>query len=64
MAMRSAVPNDIDEYIANAPAAVQPVLSRIRATVAAAAPEAQEVISYRMPAFKGKGILLPRSVRA
>jgi len=30
----------------------------VRATIRAAAPEAEEVISYRMPAFRGHGILL------
>lgn len=48
----------IDAYIAAAPASVRPVLKRIRATIRKAAPGATEVISYRMPAFRGRGILL------
>lgn len=48
----------IDDYIASAPAEVQPILERIRATVRKAAPDAEETISYRMPAFKQHGILL------
>lgn len=58
MAMGSAAPKSIDEYISASPAEVQPILEKIRKTVAAAAPEAQEVISYRMPAFRGRGILV------
>lgn len=52
------VPQTIDEYIAGSPPEVREILETIRHTVRAAAPEAQEVISYRMPAFKGNGILL------
>ena len=56
--MDNAPPKSIDEYIAASPAAVQPILQKIRKTLAAAAPEAQEVISYRMPAFRQSGILV------
>ena len=49
---------NIDEYIAAAPADVQPILRKIRATIRAVAPNAEEVISYRMPAFKQHGILI------
>lgn len=51
-------PADIDGYIAEAPAKVRPILKKIRATIRKAAPGATEVISYRMPAFRGRGILL------
>lgn len=51
-------PATIDEYIEGFPRPVQQILKTIRATVAAAAPDAHEVISYRMPAFKQQGILL------
>jgi uncharacterized protein YdhG (YjbR/CyaY superfamily) len=51
-------PTSIDEYIAGFPPRVQTVLKKIRTTVAAAAPGAREVISYRMPAFAQQGILL------
>lgn len=56
--MRATVPATIDEYIADAPAAVQPILGEVRRVIRAAAPGATEVISYRMPAFKGQGILV------
>jgi uncharacterized protein YdhG (YjbR/CyaY superfamily) len=48
----------IDEYIATFPPRVQAILRKIRATVAAAAPDASEKISYRMPAFAQDGILI------
>jgi uncharacterized protein YdhG (YjbR/CyaY superfamily) len=51
-------PANVDDYIAGFPAEVQAILKKVRATVTAAAPEAQEVISYRMPALKQKGILI------
>lgn len=51
MAMSSALPKDIDEYIQGFPPKVRAILARIRRTVRAAAPEAVEKISYRMPTF-------------
>lgn len=54
----TATPADIDAYIAAAPVSVRPILKRIRATIRKAAPDAEEVISYRMPAFRGRAILL------
>lgn len=58
MAKDNSAPKSIDEYIAASPAEVQPILEKIRKTIAAAAPEAQELISYRMPAFRLHGILI------
>lgn len=54
--MRAAA--DVDRYIAGHPPAVRAILQRIRRTVHEAVPEATEVISYRMPAFKLHGILI------
>jgi uncharacterized protein YdhG (YjbR/CyaY superfamily) len=54
----STTPKTIDEYIAACAPAVQPILQRIRATVRKAVPEAEEAISYRMPTFKLKGVVL------
>ena len=45
-------PANIDEYIAASPANVRPILREIRRVIRAAAPEAEERISYRMPAFE------------
>lgn len=58
MKTASAAPKDIDDYIALFPPPVQTILERIRATVRQTAPEAEETISYRMPAFKLDGILV------
>lgn len=49
---------DIDGYVAQFPADVQAVLEKVRKTIERAAPEATEVISYQMPAFKGHGVLV------
>ena len=51
-------PPDIDTYIQRFPEDVQAVLNKIRDTIRAAAPEAREIISYQMPAFKQHGILV------
>jgi uncharacterized protein YdhG (YjbR/CyaY superfamily) len=51
-------PKDIDEYIKEFPKEVQPLLEQVRTTIKQAAPQAQEVISYSMPAFKMNGILV------
>jgi uncharacterized protein YdhG (YjbR/CyaY superfamily) len=51
-------PTDIDGYITQFPADVQAVLRDVRAAIRRAAPEAEEAISYRMPAFRQHGILV------
>ena len=48
----------IDEYIASFPKNVQVILEEFRQAIKDAAPEAEEAISYRMPAFKQNGILV------
>jgi uncharacterized protein YdhG (YjbR/CyaY superfamily) len=48
----------IDAYIAAASPAAQPALRRIREILRAAAPDAEETISYKMPAFRRHGILI------
>jgi uncharacterized protein YdhG (YjbR/CyaY superfamily) len=48
----------VDEYIASFPKETQRLLSELRKTIKAAAPEAEEVISYNMPAYKQNGILV------
>lgn len=48
----------IDEYHAAFPAEVQTILTEIRTTIKQAAPDAKEVISYNMPAFRQHGILV------
>jgi uncharacterized protein YdhG (YjbR/CyaY superfamily) len=48
----------IDEYIVMFPKEIQPKLQEIRRVIKQAAPNSQEVISYRMPAFKQNGTLV------
>jgi uncharacterized protein YdhG (YjbR/CyaY superfamily) len=48
----------IDEYIATVPEDIQATLQALRATIRAAAPDAEECISYAMPAFAQNGILV------
>jgi uncharacterized protein YdhG (YjbR/CyaY superfamily) len=62
---KSARPKDnsarksIDEYLAGVPEPARGTLIKTRAAIKAAAPsEATETISYGMPAFKYKGILV------
>jgi uncharacterized protein YdhG (YjbR/CyaY superfamily) len=51
-------PTDIDGYISQFPADVQAVLRDVREAIRRAAPEAEEKISYQMPAFRQHGILV------
>ena len=48
----------VDEYLAAAPEEVRPVLEKLRRTIRAAAPKAEEVISYQIPMFKYHGPLV------
>lgn len=57
--MKSLKPDmTVDAYIAAFPPAVRAVLKKVRATVRAAAPQAEERISYRMPAFFQDGVVI------
>jgi uncharacterized protein YdhG (YjbR/CyaY superfamily) len=49
---------NIDHYIAEFPDETRELLEQLRATIRNAAPEAEEVISYRMPAYKYRGMLV------
>ena len=53
--MISKAPNSIDEYILDFPDEVQAILNQIRTTIRQAAPNAEESISYGMPAYKTYG---------
>lgn len=48
----------VDEYIALQDDRLKPLLQAIRTTIQNAAPAAQEVISYNMPAYKLHGMLV------
>lgn len=58
MTIRKSGSGTIDEYIAKSSSAVRPILKEIRRTIRTAAPGAEEIISYRMPAFRQHGILV------
>jgi uncharacterized protein YdhG (YjbR/CyaY superfamily) len=51
-------PTDVDSYIANFPKGVRTLLNKVRRTIRAAAPRADEVISYNIPAYRQHGILV------
>ncbi|MEJ2615197.1 MAG: DUF1801 domain-containing protein [Ignavibacteriaceae bacterium] len=51
-------PKTIDEYINKFPKEVKVKLEQIRKTIKKAAPDAKEVISYQMPAFKLNSVLV------
>ncbi len=55
---KATISNSIDGYIANFPEEVQRKLRELRAAIKAAAPGAEEKISYMMPAFALNGTLV------
>lgn len=57
MTPKRPAPRDVDAYIASFPPEVRAILARIRKTVRAAAPEAEEFVSYGMPAYRQAGIV-------
>ena len=52
------VPETVDQYIAAFPADVKKRMQQLRKTIKAAAPKAEEVISYQMPGYKYLGMLV------
>ena len=50
--------NEIDDYIAGFPTAAKKQLKDMRAIIKENAPDAQELISYGMPAYKLHGMLV------
>lgn len=46
-----------DEYLASVPATAKAMLKELRTIIRQAAPEADEVIGYNMPAYKFHGVL-------
>lgn len=51
-------PDNVDEYIADFPEEIQSILQAMRTTIREAAPQAEEKISYGMPGYKLKGVLV------
>jgi uncharacterized protein YdhG (YjbR/CyaY superfamily) len=50
--------DNVDEYISGFPKDTQKFLKQLRATIIKAVPEAEEVISYQMPAYNFYGKLV------
>lgn len=48
----------VEEYFSTFPAHAKSLLKQMRATIREAAPKAEELISYNMPAFKLNGALV------
>ena len=48
----------VDEYLSAFPVSTKKVLQQVRSIIKKAAPNAEEVISYNMPAFKLKSVLV------
>ena len=48
----------IDEYISTFPNNIQVILEEVRQAIREAAPNAEEAISYQMPAFRLNGVLV------
>ena len=47
---------NVEDYIGSFPAGVQKVLRQVQKTIQKAVPDAEEMISYQIPAFKRNGI--------
>ncbi|MBN8681910.1 MAG: DUF1801 domain-containing protein [Chitinophagales bacterium] len=54
----------VAEYMAQVPETVLPLVESLRQTIREAVPEATEVISYNMPAYKTKSVLVYFAVYA
>jgi uncharacterized protein YdhG (YjbR/CyaY superfamily) len=52
----------VTDYIRGQPVVVQPALEKLREAIRSAAPDAEEVISYRFPTYKLRGPLVHFSV--
>ena len=58
-AKSTATPNTVDAYLASVPEPARSTLNKVRAGIRAVVPaETTEVISYRIPAFRYKGVLV------
>lgn len=57
-ARRAPAPKTVDEYLAAVPPEFRVALQRLRRTIRSVAPDAEEVLSYGMPAFRQHRILV------
>lgn len=58
MLTKKEIPQNVDRYIMDFPKETQALLEQMRNTIKKAAPKAEEVISYQMPAYKYHGMLV------
>jgi uncharacterized protein YdhG (YjbR/CyaY superfamily) len=56
--MKKNIASDVDSYIAGFPPKVQVMMRKLRSCIRKTAPEAEESISYMMPAYKLHGPLV------
>lgn len=56
--MKAIQASNVDAYIASFPESTQKRLEQIRTLIKKAAPKAEELISYQMPAYKYHGVLV------
>ena len=56
-------PKTIDEYLAGVSDEQRAALEKLRKTIRAAAPKAEECISYQLPAFRLNGLLVAFGAR-
>ena len=56
---KTSAPSTVDEYLARVPEPARTTLAKVRATIRSVVPpETTECLSYRIPAFKYKGMLV------
>jgi len=48
----------VEEYLSTVPEDMRPMLEKLRTAIKQAAPGAEEVISYNMPAYRQHGVLV------
>ena len=58
MTSKARPPQTIDEYLASVSEDKRAALGRLRTTIRAAAPDAEECIRYRVPAYRQNGMLV------
>ena len=56
--MKAITPPNVDFYIAEFPLEIRECLHQVRETIKNAVPDAEEVMSYQMPAYRKNGMLV------
>ena len=58
MKAKSGIAGSVDAYVASQPENIKEIIEKLRQVIKKAAPEAEEIISYQMPAYKYYGMLV------